>query len=46
MADIYWFADGVGDVEATSTTLIRWIRSQTPDLVVYGGDVYDRGTAR
>jgi hypothetical protein len=44
MAGIYWFADGAGKVEATSTTLIRWIRSQAPDLVIYGGDVYNNGT--
>ncbi len=43
MAGIFWFADGVGRVEATSTALIRWIRSQSPDLVVYGGDVYNDG---
>lgn len=43
MAGIFWFADGVGRVEATATALIRWIRSQSPDLVVYGGDVYNDG---
>ena len=43
VAGIFWFADGVGRVEATSTALIRWIRSQAPDLVVYGGDVYNDG---
>jgi hypothetical protein len=45
MAGIFWFADGVGDVDPTCTTLIRWIRSQSPDLIVYGGDVYDKGNA-
>jgi Calcineurin-like phosphoesterase len=46
MAGIFWFADGVGSVgnTSTATTLIRWIRSQAPDLVVYGGDVYQAGT--
>ena len=44
MDDIYWFADGVGDVGSTATTLVRWIRSQSPSLIVYGGDVYGDGT--
>jgi 3',5'-cyclic AMP phosphodiesterase CpdA len=52
MAVIYWFSDGAGvdvvkggpnnDVPMP-TILVRWIRSQSPDLIVYGGDVYKEG---
>jgi len=45
MAGIFWFADGVGNVGSTCTTLIRWIRTQSPDFIVYGGDVYGSGSA-
>ena len=44
MPDVYWFADGVGQVGNTSRTLVRWIRRQTPALIVYGGDVYESGS--
>ena len=45
MASIFWFADGVGDVGSTATHLVRWIRTQSPSLIVYGGDVYGEGKA-
>ena len=44
MPAVFFFADGVGNVGDTSTTLVRWIRRQQPALIVYGGDVYDSGT--
>lgn len=53
MPTIYWFSDGVGaSVDKGGpdgntpipTMMIRWIRSQQPDLIVYGGDVYGTGT--
>lgn len=52
MAVIYWFSDGAGgDVVKGGpnrdipipTILGRWIRSQSSDLIVYGGDVYREG---
>jgi 3',5'-cyclic AMP phosphodiesterase CpdA len=52
MAMVYWFSDGAGvDVvkggpdngTPIPTMLIRWIRSQSPRLIVYGGDVYKEG---
>jgi Calcineurin-like phosphoesterase len=49
MAVVYWFSDGagVGVVNGNGipmpTILTRWIRSQSPELVVYGGDVYRDG---
>lgn len=52
MAVVYWFSDGAGvDVvkggadknTPIATVLVRWIRSQSPDLIVYGGDVYRDG---
>ena len=53
MAKVYWFSDGAGaDVDKGGpdgntpipTMMIRWIRSQPADLIVYGGDVYKAGT--
>ena len=44
MASIFWFADGGGTDRRTPPVLIRWIRSQSPALIVYGGDVYRKGT--
>jgi hypothetical protein len=52
VAVVYWFSDGggVGVVKGgptgkvpIPTLLVRWIRSQSPDLIVYGGDVYRNG---
>jgi Calcineurin-like phosphoesterase len=53
MALVYWFADGVGkDVKIGGpdgttpipTAMVRWIRANgSPDLIVYGGDVYPSG---
>lgn len=52
MARIYWFSDGagVGVVEGgpagrtpIPTLFVRWIRTQSPQLIVYGGDVYKKG---
>ena len=49
---VCWFSDGVGvDVVQGGpnndipmpTILARWMRSQSPDLIVYGGDVYKKG---
>jgi len=46
MAIVYFSADGFGDdVNEVQPALMRWIRSQNnADLIVYGGDVYNRGT--
>ena len=44
MAGIFWFADGAGTDRKTPPVLVRWIRTQSPDLIVYGGDVYGEGT--
>jgi 3',5'-cyclic AMP phosphodiesterase CpdA len=46
MAVVYFSADGLGDdVHAVQPALMRWVRSQNnADLIVYGGDVYNRGT--
>jgi len=46
MAIVYFSADGLGDdVHEVQPALMRWIRSQNDaDLIVYGGDVYNRGT--
>jgi hypothetical protein len=43
-ASIFWFADGGGTDRETPPVLMRWIRSQSPVLVVYGGDVYGSGS--
>lgn len=52
MPIVYWFSDGAGvDVvkggpgkdTPIPTIMMRWIRSQSPDLIVYGGDVYKEG---
>ena len=47
MAVVYFSADGLGEhVNQVQPALMRWIRAQNnADLIVYGGDVYDRGTA-
>jgi hypothetical protein len=44
MASIFWFADGGGTDRKTPPILVRWIRTQSPSLIVYGGDVYRKGT--
>jgi len=44
MATIFWFADGGGTDRLTPPVLVRWIRTQSPALIVYGGDVYRKGT--
>ena len=52
MAVVYWFSDGAGSGVVTGgpdgrtpvpTMLVRWIRAQPHDLIVYGGDVYKDG---
>lgn len=45
MFSIFWLADGAGTDDAVPRAMARWIRRQTARrLVVYGGDVYKRGT--
>ncbi|MEO7276279.1 MAG: metallophosphoesterase [Vicinamibacterales bacterium] len=44
MVSIFWFADGAGTDDTVPRALIRWIRTQSPALVIYGGDVYGKGT--
>jgi hypothetical protein len=45
MFSIYWFADGAGTDDAVPRAMVRWIRTQPANrLIVYGGDVYKRGT--
>jgi Calcineurin-like phosphoesterase len=44
MFSIFWFADGAGTDDEVPRAMIRWIRTQSPGLIVYGGDVYNRGT--
>jgi hypothetical protein len=44
MASVFWLADGGGTDRKTPPVLVRWIRTQSPALIVYGGDVYDKGT--
>jgi hypothetical protein len=46
MASMFWFADGGGTDRHTPPVLVRWIRTQSPALIVYGGDVYRKGTER
>src|SRR4030095_3348057 len=46
MASIFWFADGAGTDRRTPPALVRWIRTQSPTLIVYGGDVYDKGSEK
>ena len=42
---IFWFADGAGTDDEAPRAMVRWIRTQTSRrLIVYGGDVYKRGT--
>ena len=45
MFSIFWFADGAGTDDEVPRAMVRWIRTQTARrLIVYGGDVYKRGT--
>jgi hypothetical protein len=44
VSTIFWFADGGGTDHETPPVLVRWIRAQSPALVVYGGDVYRKGS--
>jgi len=44
VSGIFYFADGGGEDVGTPQALVRWIRTQSPDLIVYGGDVYNSGT--
>ena len=46
MAVVFYSGDGHGDdVNGVQAPLMRWIRANaTPDLIVYGGDVYNDGT--
>ena len=45
MFSIFWLADGAGTDDAVPRAMVKWIRTQTPRrLIVYGGDVYKRGT--
>ena len=43
-ARIFWFADGVGEDDKVGPVLIKWIRTQSPSLIIYGGDVYGSGS--
>ena len=47
MAFVYWTSDGAGDSGgAIARVMNHWIRtSGDPSLIVYGGDVYSRGTS-
>lgn len=44
---VYWTSDGGGrDGGSVASVLANWIRTKaSPNLIVYGGDIYDRGTA-
>ena len=44
MPSIFWFSDGAGTDDQVPRALVRWIRTQAPALIIYGGDVYDNGT--
>ena len=44
MASIFWFADGAGTDDQVPRALVSWIRTQSPALIIYGGDVYNSGT--
>ncbi len=45
MFSIFWFADGAGTDDSVPRAMVKWIRTQTDRrLIVYGGDVYKRGT--
>jgi 3',5'-cyclic AMP phosphodiesterase CpdA len=46
MAIVYFSADGLGDdVHEVQPALMQWIRSRNDaDLIVYGGDIYNKGT--
>lgn len=44
MDSIFWFADGGGTDRKTPPVLVRWIRTQSPALIIYGGDIYNRGS--
>src|SRR5262245_37273103 len=45
-AAIYWISDGGGsDVGNVYRACLRWIRAHgSPQLIVIGGDVYEKGT--
>ncbi len=44
MPIIYWTADGAGKVGDVPQALFTWMRANgSPELIVYGGDVYNRG---
>lgn len=42
---IYWISDGAGaNMGHVPGLMVRWIRRHgTPSLIVYGGDIYERG---
>jgi len=44
LTSIFWFADGGGTDREIPPVLVRWIRTQSSALIVYGGDVYGKGT--
>jgi hypothetical protein len=44
VTSVFWFADGAGTDRTIPPVLVRWIRTQSPALIVYGGDVYNAGT--
>jgi hypothetical protein len=45
MFSIYFFGDGAGVDDVVPRALVRWIRTQPAErLIVYGGDVYTKGT--
>jgi hypothetical protein len=56
MSLVYWLSDGVGErvnmggangTTPIPTALIRWIRTKgAPDLIIYGGDVYQSGNTK
>jgi hypothetical protein len=55
MSLVYWFSDGAGHgltrggpsgTTPIPTLMVRWIRANgSPDLIVYGGDVYPSGNS-
>ena len=44
MRSVFWFADGAGHGNDVAAAMLRWIRTQSPELIIYGGDVYNHGT--
>jgi hypothetical protein len=44
VTSIFWLADGGGSDHRAPPVLVRWIRTQSPALIVYGGDVYNKGS--